>query len=52
MRKRNYPNGYMPKIEYWQGQYDAAKSTNDLAQMERCLDKLIYFVQRQRLTYA
>ena len=52
MSKRNYPNGYVPKINFWQGQYDVAKSNNDLTQMEYCLDKLIYFVQRQRLVYA
>ena len=52
MRKRNYPNGYLPKINYWQGKYDEAKSNNDYTQMEYALDKLIYFVQRQRLVYA
>ena len=53
MSKLNkYPNGYQPKINFWQERYDQAKSDNDLSTMNYCLDKLIYFVKRQREVYA
>lgn len=43
-----YPNGYQPKIDYWQGQYDVAKENGNTSSMLRALDKLTYFVQRQQ----
>jgi len=53
MNKSNkYPNGYLPKINFWQERYEQAKSDNDLSTMEYCLDKLIYFVKRQQVVYA
>ena len=50
--KRNYVNGYLPKIEYWQGQYDLAKESGNMTTMLKALDKLTYFVQRQKEVYG
>lgn len=50
--KRNYVNGYLPKIEYWQSQYDIAKESGNTTSMLKALDKLTYFVQRQKQVYG
>lgn len=47
-----YPNGYLPKINFWQERYEQAKSDHDLSTMEYCLEKLIYYVKRQQVVYA
>ena len=49
--KGKYPNGYQPKIQYWQGQYDVAKEIGNQTGMVKALDKLTYFVQRQNEVY-
>jgi len=49
---RNYENGYLPKIEYWQGQYDVAKEAGNQSGMVKALDKLTYFVKRQAEVYG
>ena len=47
-----YVDGYKPKIEYWQSQYDLAKEAGNNSAMLKCLDKLTYFVQRQKEVYG
>jgi hypothetical protein len=47
-----YVNGYLPKIEYWQGQYNSAKESGNTSGMVKALDKLTYFVQRQKEVYG
>jgi hypothetical protein len=47
-----YPDGYGPKINYWQGQFDTAKKANDYFGMNKALDKLIYFVNKQQQIYG
>ena len=47
-----YVNGYLPKIEYWQGQYNSAKESGNTSGMVKALDKLTYFVQRQNEVYG
>jgi hypothetical protein len=47
-----YLNGYLPKIEYWQSQYNVAKEAGNNSAMLKCLDKLTYFVQRQNEVYG
>jgi len=51
-RNNKHPYGYQPKINFWSDRYDQAKSDNDLSTMEYCLDKLTYFIKRQREVYA
>jgi len=51
-RNNKYTYGYQPKINFWSDRYDRAKSDNDLSTMEYCLDKLTYFIKRQRQVYA
>ncbi len=48
MRKKFYVNGYGAKIQYWQEQYDMAKEIGNTTSMLKALDKLTYFVKRQK----
>jgi len=52
MRKKFYVNGYGAKIQYWQEQYDLAKEGGNTTSMLKALDKLTYFVQRQKEVYG
>lgn len=47
MKKNRYPNGYMPKIEYWQYKMNKAINNLDQAGIEFAAQKLNYFVGRQ-----
>lgn len=47
MKKNRYPNGYMPKIEYWQYKMNKAINNLDQAGIEFASQKLDYFVGRQ-----
>ena len=49
---KKYENGYLPKINYWQGKFDVAKEENNTSKMIEALDKLIYFVKRQKEVYG
>ena len=49
---KRYVNGYLPKIEYWQGQYDVAKEAGNQGGMVKALEKLTYFVKRQAEVYG
>ena len=47
-----YANGYQPKIQFWQEKYDSAKESGDTNVMLIALDKLTYFVKRQKEVYG
>tara|TARA_B100001057_G_scaffold477329_1_gene546392 strand:+ start:455 stop:625 length:171 start_codon:yes stop_codon:yes gene_type:complete len=47
MYKNKYPNGYQPKIEYWQYKLDKAIKNNDPQAMGFAYGKLEYFMNRQ-----
>ena len=42
-----YPQGYIPKIEYWQYKLNNAIETKEWSQAEYCMKKLNHFVSRQ-----
>jgi hypothetical protein len=42
-----YPQGYIPKIEYWQYEVNKAIGEGDWGQVDYCLTKLSHFVSRQ-----
>lgn len=42
-----YPQGYIPKIEYWQYKVNKAIQEKDWAGVEYSMKKLSYFVARQ-----
>ena len=42
-----YPQGYLPKIEYWQYKVNKAIQEKDWAGVEFSMKKLSYFVSRQ-----
>ncbi len=46
-QRREYPNGYLPKIEYWQGQLKEAELKDNSVSIARAKEKLKYFVGRQ-----
>jgi len=42
-----YPNGYMPKIDYWQYKMNKAIEQGDARGIAYASDRLVYFVGRQ-----
>ncbi len=42
-----YPNGYLPKIEYWQYKMNKAIESGDARGIAFASEKLVYFVGRQ-----
>lgn len=47
MRKERYPDGYMPKIEYWQYKFNKFKEDGDINSMVYASEKLKYFTERE-----
>tara|TARA_B100000900_G_scaffold398586_1_gene400133 strand:- start:183 stop:350 length:168 start_codon:yes stop_codon:yes gene_type:complete len=47
MRTNKYPNGYLPKIAYWQSKLDEAIKSNDHTAMGYAYGKVEYFMNRQ-----
>jgi hypothetical protein len=45
--KNKYPNGYQPKIEYWQYKANKAVANCDVEAARYALQKLEYFLGRQ-----
>jgi len=50
MKHSSYPNGYMPKIEYWQYKMNKAIDNLDQRGIEFASQKLNYFIGRQIAT--
>jgi len=48
MKREKYPNGYVPKIEYWTGLLNTAVRENDWKGVKLCVDKLTFFNQKQQ----
>ena len=46
-RKNRYPNGYMPKIEYWEYKMNKAIKNLDAEGIKFAASRLEYFVGRQ-----
>ena len=46
-KANRYPNGYMPKIEYYQAQLSIAVDSLDLDQIKYFTKKLEWFMDRQ-----
>lgn len=42
-----YPQGYIPKIQYWNGKLQEALANGEWSQSEYCMKKLQYFVGAQ-----
>lgn len=47
-----YPNGYQPKIEYYQNKLNGAIAKLDMAKVEYFTKKLAYYVNRQEKVYG
>ena len=46
-KSNRYPNGYMPKIQYYQAQLSMAVDSLDLDQIKYFTTKLEWFMDRQ-----
>jgi hypothetical protein len=44
-----YPNGYLPKIQYWKSRLDSATNPHDKAQ---AASKMAYFITRHTSQYG
>lgn len=44
---KKYPQGYLPKIQYWQYKVNRYINEGDLLQAEYAIKKLAYFTSRQ-----
>ena len=44
---KKYPQGYLPKIQYWQYKVNRYINEGDLLQAEYAIKKLAYFTARQ-----
>jgi len=42
-----YPQGYIPKIQYWNSKLQEALASGEWSQSEYCMKKLQYFVGAQ-----
>lgn len=49
---RKYENGYLPKMEYWQGKFEEAKASHDFYGMKQAVEKYAYFAIRQAEVYG
>jgi hypothetical protein len=49
---RNYENGYLPKIEYWQYKLNKAVEALDTEGVTYAASKLNYFIGRQAEVYG
>ena len=47
MAKREYSNGYYPKIQYWSTKLNEAATAGNLEGVDNAHRKLDYFIQRQ-----
>jgi len=48
MKDARYPNGYIPKIEYWEGKMNIAIKLRDADGISYAADKLVYFVSQHQ----
>jgi len=47
MATEKYPNGYMPKIEYWTQRLVDAVKNEDIYEIDHCHNKMDYFIEKQ-----
>ena len=51
-KENRYPQGYLPKIQYWAEVLYNACEDNDIEDMDRAKARLDYFCARQRQAYS
>jgi len=47
-----YPNGYQPKITYWQSKWNEAIISNNIPAALKAAEKVKYFIGRQEEVYG
>ena len=47
-QRREYPNGYQPKIDYWKSRLVEAVLKSDTVAQAKAKGKLTYFIGRQK----
>lgn len=48
MRESKYPQGYLPKIQYWAGQLQRAAAAGEGEKIPYIKEKLDYFLEKQK----
>ena len=51
-KENRYPQGYLPKIQYWAEKLYNACENNNTIQMDAAKARLDYFCTRQRQSYG
>lgn len=52
MKDKKYPNGYMPKIDYWQGRLLQAINAKNAEDQHRAKESIAFFVIKQNLYHG
>lgn len=52
MKNKRYPNGYMPKIDYWQGRLQKAINANNAEDQHQAKESIAFFVSKQNESYG
>jgi hypothetical protein len=47
-KQEKYPNGFMPKIQYWNEQFSLRINEGKFDEAQQCLNKMNYFIIRQK----
>lgn len=47
-KQEKYPNGFIPKIQYWNEQFIKCINEGQFDQAQQCLNKMNYFIIRQK----
>lgn len=47
-----YKNGYLPKIEFWQGKLNLAIEAGNVEGVNTAAQKVLYFMTRQEYVYG
>lgn len=47
-KQEKYPNGFLPKIQYWNEAFNKKINENKFDEAQQCLNKMNYFIIRQK----
>jgi hypothetical protein len=47
-KQEKYPNGFIPKIQYWNEQFTNCITEGRFDEAQHCLNKMNYFIIRQK----
>ncbi len=47
-QEEKYPNGFLPKIQYWNEVFNKKINENKFDEAQQCLNQINYFIIRQK----